>query len=364
MTFVIGALLLGVGVSLLLGIHLIFLPRGSAFANRLIGGLVLAIGAELTVYLSHYVDEWRTAPHLIRVFTLAPYLIGPFLLGYVHSMTRRFEPGWSWWLLHLSPAFIGIAYLFPDLLLDAKALHSRFREFPQDNAFRWILLIGKYVSLFAYCGYVLYLLKRHKRRLVHQLANLANRRLRWLFWLVVTIMIAHAVLLLIWATGRELNLDGYFGLSLAFVVFFVHGFAIRQPEVCQGVLNRDKLRVSASDSMVQRCRQGLERLEAGSEFFRDQDITLQILAQQIDVPAHYLSQFLNVELGQNFFLYVNGLRIEHVKRALADPERRSESVLSIAFEAGFSTKSSFNRAFKKSLGLTPTQYRDAFDEAG
>jgi ligand-binding sensor domain-containing protein/AraC-like DNA-binding protein len=101
----------------------------------------------------------------------------------------------------------------------------------------------------------------------------------------------------------------------------------------------------------------LNYLMSVEKAYQDEDLTLGDLAGRLDVPLHFLSQLINEKLGKNFFALVNGYRVEEVEKRLADPLSRDVSILAIAYDAGFSTKSSFNRTFKKHTGMTPSEYR-------
>lgn len=91
--------------------------------------------------------------------------------------------------------------------------------------------------------------------------------------------------------------------------------------------------------------------------WRDSRLTLPQLAAGIGATPNDLSQALNEGRGVSFFDYVNGLRIDAVKAALRDPAQGDRSVLDLALDAGFNSKSAFNAAFKKLTGLTPSAYR-------
>jgi AraC-like DNA-binding protein len=75
------------------------------------------------------------------------------------------------------------------------------------------------------------------------------------------------------------------------------------------------------------------------------------------ISSRHLSQLLNERLGMSFFDYVNRLRVDEVKRLLSEPKLADRSILDLAFEAGFSSKSSFNSIFKRFTGQSPTAYR-------
>jgi LPXTG-motif cell wall-anchored protein len=91
--------------------------------------------------------------------------------------------------------------------------------------------------------------------------------------------------------------------------------------------------------------------------YRNEDLSLQSLAKEMSIPAHQLSWVINKEMKVTFSELVNSRRVEEVKRRLAAAEDADKTLLDIAFDAGFKTKTSFNRVFKKLAGATPSEYR-------
>lgn len=86
-------------------------------------------------------------------------------------------------------------------------------------------------------------------------------------------------------------------------------------------------------------------------------LSLNSLSHALSVPPYLLSRVINELEGKNFFEFVNGYRVEAAKGMITDVSMRQYTLEAIAGEAGFSNKMSFNRAFKKHCGLTPSQYR-------
>ena len=85
------------------------------------------------------------------------------------------------------------------------------------------------------------------------------------------------------------------------------------------------------------------------------DLTLAALADQVAMTPREVSELLNQSLGMHFFDFINGYRIDQARDLLVnDP---SQSILDILLASGFNSKSSFNTAFKKRVGLTPSAYR-------
>ncbi len=91
--------------------------------------------------------------------------------------------------------------------------------------------------------------------------------------------------------------------------------------------------------------------------FLEPELSLTDLAKRLRVSAHALSQTLNMHRRQNFFEYINGLRVQEVKRCFVDPAYQNQSILEIALAAGFASKATFNATFKRLTGLTPSQAR-------
>lgn len=88
-------------------------------------------------------------------------------------------------------------------------------------------------------------------------------------------------------------------------------------------------------------------------------LTIGDLAQIVGIPPHQLRTLINRSMGyRNFSTFLNHYRLQDVKKALADPENSRIPVLTIALDAGFSSLAPFNRAFKSSIGVTPTEYRN------
>ena len=77
----------------------------------------------------------------------------------------------------------------------------------------------------------------------------------------------------------------------------------------------------------------------------------------MDLSKGYLSQIINQKEGKNFFDFINHYRVEDVKEKLNDDAYSHFSILGVALEAGFKSKSTFNAVFKKMTGMTPSQFK-------
>jgi len=91
--------------------------------------------------------------------------------------------------------------------------------------------------------------------------------------------------------------------------------------------------------------------------FLEPELTLQELASRVEIHPRYVSQVINERFNKNFFEFVNYYRVEEAKSQLIADSGLEKTILEILYECGFNSKSVFNTFFKKSTGLTPSQYR-------
>jgi ligand-binding sensor domain-containing protein/AraC-like DNA-binding protein len=101
----------------------------------------------------------------------------------------------------------------------------------------------------------------------------------------------------------------------------------------------------------------LTRLMEEEKIFLEPDLSLQKLSRQLQVHYNHLSRIINEHMGKSFNDYINSYRIEEARKKLADPVESQKTILEIAYDTGFYSKSVFNTAFKKFTGMTPSRYK-------
>ncbi len=141
-------------------------------------------------------------------------------------------------------------------------------------------------------------------------------------------------------------------LCVAGAAIFLHG-----PADLLGTPRQPREPADAAD------RAALDRLNRAmdaDEIWRREGLTIGALAEAVGVPEHRLRPLINDHLGfRNFAAFINARRIEAAKRLLADPGQSRTTVAAIAFELGFGSLGPFNRAFKETTGVTPSEFRRA-----
>ncbi|MGF6311019.1 AraC-like DNA-binding protein [Bradyrhizobium sp. i1.8.4] len=115
---------------------------------------------------------------------------------------------------------------------------------------------------------------------------------------------------------------------------------------------------AVEEAADQRLVDALMRLMADERVYRHDNVTIGTLATRLKIPEYRLRRLINQRLGyRNFNVFLNNHRIEEAKAALADPAQVEVPVITIAMDAGFQSLGPFNRAFKATTGVTPTEYR-------
>lgn len=102
----------------------------------------------------------------------------------------------------------------------------------------------------------------------------------------------------------------------------------------------------------------LETLCEVHQIYRDNTLNREKVAEKLGISSGYVSQIVNAITGDNFANYINNYRVEAVKKMILDSEYENYSLLAIGLESGFTSKTTFNNAFKKATGMTPNTYRN------
>lgn len=111
-----------------------------------------------------------------------------------------------------------------------------------------------------------------------------------------------------------------------------------------------------NEVQLKKYKHQLEQFMSVEQPYLNPNLTLRSLAQQLDIPANQLSQILNEGFDKNFAEYVNSYRLEAFKAKVANPTLRHLTILALAYDSGFNSKTVFNTYFKKRMGKTPSAY--------
>ncbi|MEM7179574.1 MAG: helix-turn-helix domain-containing protein [Spirochaetota bacterium] len=150
-------------------------------------------------------------------------------------------------------------------------------------------------------------------------------------------------------------------LLLPFNLFFFFILSSKYPDMLEELKEEVKKRYERSKINRLDLTSTIENLTAlmqQEKLYQEERLSLQSLADELEITSHQLSQILNEKMGKKFNDFVNEFRIEEAKELLV--ANSQDTVLSIAYVVGFGSKSSFNKAFRTHTGLTPMAYRKKF----
>jgi len=143
-------------------------------------------------------------------------------------------------------------------------------------------------------------------------------------------------------------------------IFFAHSGSALVPEIRQAqAVESDRTKYKKSNLTEEKAREYLERITTLLEterLYLQPDLTIQEISDKLEVPKHYLTESLNTYMGKNFYTLINEYRISEFKALAADEKNKHLTLLALAYDSGFNSKSAFNLVFKKQTGETPSQF--------
>lgn len=266
-------------------------------------------------------------------------------------------------LLHLLPLALCYLINFDILLPPEKAL--LFVRLPNEA-----LLTKTITKIIIFSQIIIYTLLTIK--MVNYYQNKAKQTLssynpdifKWLWSLIIFIISFWTLSIFFNFISRNNSILILAYILLVLMVYFI-GFAQwRNPSIFHikqlaAQTNTHTNKEASNGSIDQETRssilQTVQDQVKDQALYRNSELTLASLAEQIGVTVHHLSETLNQYGGKNFNRFINEYRVEEVCQQLAQKNERK--LIDLALDAGFSSKSSFNATFKKLTGQTPSQYR-------
>ncbi|PWW29894.1 MULTISPECIES: AraC family transcriptional regulator [unclassified Chryseobacterium] len=335
--------------------------RKKIMADYILAAWFLIIGIHLILFLLFFSGSYIKFPYFLGYEVIFPFIHGPMLYMYVLCVTGK-APGKKIWLLHFVPVLIVLVMLFKLLILspwDRLAIYQS-----GSSQYKMISSILKYMMILSGIVYIalsFFAVRRYTREITDQFSNTEKINLKWLYYLITG-------LALIWIAVMTRNDILIFFIVVLFIVAAAY-FGISRV----GILNLPLIEVNVNgvemdDEAVkyQKNSPGEEVIIAVYEklvyqmekerLYKDPELNLNHTAELLKVHPNILSQAINSIENKNFYDYINRQRIEEFKRIAVLPENRKYTILSLAFESGFNSKTSFNRNFKKYMNCSPRDF--------
>ena len=301
---------------------------------------------------------------------------------YTESLISKENVFKAKWIFHFIPTAVIYISIVPLAQLPYKEKANLITHITTDPYLNFVFGI---IILFTtiYLVATLKLLKKHKVFIRKMFSYEENISLNWLriltfllvlLWIVISSLAAYIYYLdptLIMLPEDHMVIDMKGQSAFVAFVFLLGFFGIRQQVIYsiplqeKGITTIESETKSASNRYE---KSGLKKEDSASHLKRlfqymeeekpylKGKLSLKEVAENMNISTNHLSQIINENLEKNFFDFVNAYRVDLVKQKMRDPSNKKYTILSLAYDCGFNSKSSFNAVFKKLEGLTPTEF--------
>lgn len=333
-------------------------------SNKILSALLIILSISIThsVFIDVDFGEFK----IKEPFVL---LIGPLLFFYIREIISHKS-------FTLSDVFHLVPFLFFVLIILPSTLSNTFKNtFVVDDVDR--LSIG--IWIFTIIQYAFYwwknvrLINSAATSLQMEFSNLEGKTLLWIknflhIFGVCLLLLTITIPIAIHSHNYKL-VDIIVCFSLVATVFVLAYEGLFQEDIFSNINNVEL--IGTDQTVEDNNDQPLTLNQNNSELMQrllkymdekkpylEEGLTLTGLAQELNMTRNQLSALINGSTGDNFYRFINKYRIEEVKKLFSDPSKKDYTILAMAYEAGFPSKSSFHNIFKNFTGLTPTEYRN------
>ena len=362
--------ILGICIALFL-VFLLLIKKNKSRADKVLAIWLFLMVIHQALYYHLITGQSFEFPHILGVILPLPLLHGVLLYFYVLEATGKGRIQTRIRLLHFLPALLLTVLAIPFFILSGE---QKVFVFQNDGiGFEWYLLIHQGMMLicgFGYSIWTLFLIRKHQKDIQTSFSNTDKKELNWLRYLSIGLG-------MIWILAIFFDELVIFSSIVVFVLF-IGVFGINQMRIFntdtndqspsgdkandthQQTSNQDEkkryaksgLNEEMSDSIYGKLNQVMPK----ESLYKKDDLTLSLLAKRLDVHPNHLSQVINEKEEKNFYNYINSLRIKEFIRLASLPENEKFTLISLAYDCGFNSKSTFNKHFKSYTTKTPSDF--------
>jgi AraC-like DNA-binding protein len=335
-------------------------------ANLFLSILLIA----LSFGIAHILFAGAVINHLsAKVYTLGDptyFLIAPLLWFYTQELSGQKVRISSNIIFHFLPFLL--------IIILSLSLRSVNSENPLiqflDHHNKLIHIVFWIIVVVQFSGY-LYVIRRkwivYRELIRNEVSNKENVDISWISFIMVVFLLINLFFLFNLFVVIHFKNNAWLAKTTALIfslsVFALGYKGILQKEIFKndaGLIPRpvngalsQTVTSKPDQELIKRLLDHMQEKKS----YLDPELTLSQLAKDLDIGRSQLSQLINDGIGDNFYDFINKYRVEQVKQLMTDPRVKHFSMLGIALEAGFKSKSTFNLIFKRFTGLTPTEYR-------
>ncbi len=363
----------GIFMSLFIVI-LLLTKKGKTLPDKILAVWVALIGINLLGFYHYQTGYWAIYPHLIGVTAPVPLFHGPLLYLYCLYALRGEQRIRLFDYVHFIPGVLAYLYMFNFFFfysVSEKILVDK-GEINDFHTFSIVLLIAILISGLAYAVISYRLTVKYRNKLKDRFSFSEGISLKWLRYCIVSIGLVFLLAVVVFLLRDGLNYSFPFNPEYIFYfilivfIFYIGYFGIKHENI---FVNSH---LSESDEtdwkfMLAKYKNSGMRVEIATELYEkllkfmeekkpylNPRLSLPELAQQLDISSNQLSQIINQQAEVNFHDFVNKYRVEEFIQIAKS--NKNYSLLPMALDAGFNSKSSFNNIFKKQKGIPPSQW--------
>lgn len=358
--------------------YLLINKKSDSAEHKILALLVLALSLAILGAVLGLSGYYKELPHFIRVGDPLVLLFGPLLYYYIHLLTKGRFP--HWYGLHLLPFLAYFIYLIPFYALSgAEKIAFVDRVFLDKNNNTQVVLIQlmRAVHVLAYVVISFLLIRRFGRFLKDNYSDIDKVRLDQAALLLKLFIAISGFRICVYVAGALIQMNFVLTNSiislmtsvviyaLAYSVWNRQDSAVFMPERASPPSGpgapveeeRSRNTYYLSEDQCNALARKLDLIFQQEKVYLEPELSLAQLSEKLGVPAYQTSELINRKYKEPFFDFINRKRIEEVKNRLSDPAYAHYSILGIAMDCGFNSKSSFNSAFRKFTGSTPSEFR-------
>ena len=323
--------------------------------NQIFFGLFLALSLMIFYFFLFESKLIETHPYLAVICIPGIFLIGPMVYFLaLYSISKAFEFNLKkYW--HIVPVFISLVIGVLSVAIYGYERLSIYFNFYGNKA---IIVLGALGTL----SFTIYLIITGKiliKSFLWHPVTLKNEPPALASFIIFDIFIAASVTdTLGLFTGHYIFLQlSVLLVSVCVIILFLLNLIYPNFNLLiDDVVTKEKQRRSyLSNIDTDNLKSRIEELMYSKEIYTDEHLTLEKLAFQAEVSSHQLSEFINEYYHKNFTTFINEFRINKAKELLIN--NPAYTILAVAYDVGFNSKSVFNKAFRETTGLTPSQYK-------
>ncbi len=296
-------------------------------------------------------------------------LFGPLIFLYVKSLETTKKVTFKNTLPHFLPYLIYVFVLTIPVLVSAFKKKYIFDYLLFVNEYYYIRDYGELLFVGIYLCFSLTYIYKTTSNLKNLFSIMEYKNIKWLGIFIIgllTLVVMNMIILSLEIyQGTNLSLDFITVLSFLLFISYLGYFGVNQSQIfipdylIKSEFRKDSQlkRVYISQEEILEMDKKISSIFEIQKLFLDDALTLHKLANSLQTSDKKLSFYLNHHLKTNFYDFINKYRVKEFKLILQNQTMTNFSLLGIAFECGFKSKSSFNRIFKKETGLSPSQYK-------